>query len=144
MNVSASKLNMSEQSEFYSIRVLINHPSWSVAEITARLGDEPDYSWSAGVGEKTATMWSRVSDTTGQRLFFNEVNEVLKWIQTKGSFSQELKSSGGSLSVIVELPGAVNLGDALEPESMQLAISLGVSVGVEVFPNMRRPAVTGE
>lgn len=133
---------MTAPSEFYSVRVLIKHPSWSVAEITARLMEEPDYSWSAGEGGRTETMWSRVSNTAGQRLFFNEVNEVLKWIQAKGAFSKELKASGGSLCVIVELPGSVNLGDVLEPEAMQLALALGVSLGIEVFPNMRRPGAS--
>lgn len=143
MSIATPTPSVIEQSEFYSIRVLINHPSWSVAEITARLGEEPDYSSSAGERGNAETKWSRVSDTTGKRFFFAEVNEVLKWIQTKGAFSKELKASGGSLCVIVELPGSVNLGDVLEPEAMQLAVSLGISLGIEVFPKMRRPVVTG-
>lgn len=142
MNTPTPTPTVIEQAEFYSIRVLINHPSWSVAEITARLGEEPDYSSSAAERGKTGTTWSLVSDTAGKRFFFTEVIEVLKWVQTKGAFSKELNASGGSMCVIVELPGSVNLGDVLEPQAMQLAVSLGVSLGIEVFPNMRRPEVS--
>ncbi|MCU7374211.1 hypothetical protein PEC18_26100 [Paucibacter sp. O1-1] len=130
---------MNSHSEFYAIRVLIKHPSWTVAEITARLSEEPDYSWSVGERGKTETMWSSESYTRGQRFFFDEVRNVLEWIQSRDGFARELNISGGSLSVIVNLPGVVNLGCTLEPETMQLAVLLGASVGVEVFPNMRHP-----
>ncbi|MGN6829972.1 hypothetical protein [Paucibacter sp. M5-1] len=127
------------QSEFYGVRVLIKHPSWSVAAISKRLTEEPDCSWSVGDRGKTETMWSRESYTTGKRYFFDEVRDVLDWIQTKEEFAEELHATGGSLAVIVNLPGAVNLGCTLEPEAMGLAAQLHVSVGVEVFPNMRHP-----
>lgn len=127
------------KSEFYGIRVLIKHPSWPAEEITERLAEEPDYSWSAGTGGKKETMWSRVSYTMGQRFFFDEVRDVLEWIQSRDGFAESLRATGGSLDVIVDLPGSVNLGCTLEPEAMRLAAMLGASVGVEVFPNMRRP-----
>jgi len=104
-----------------------------------RLAEEPDYSWSVGERGKAQTMWSRESYTTGKRFFFEEVRDVLDWIHAKEGFAEKLRATGGSLCVIVNLPGAVNLGCTLEPEVMQLAAQLGVSVGVEVFPNMRRP-----
>jgi len=126
------------QSEFYAIRVLIKHPSWAVAEISARLEEQPNYSWSVGESGRTETMWSRESYTLGQRYFFDEVHDVLEWIQSRVGFADELQTSGGSLTVIVNLPGAINLGCTLGPKTMRLAASLGVSVGVEVFPNMRR------
>jgi hypothetical protein len=131
--------SMNGQTGFYSIRVLVNHPSWSVADITSRLGEMPDYSWNATDHGKKEAMWARESYTTGKRLFFDEVHEVLTWIHGKGQFAEELKKSGGCLSVIVQLSGAVNIGDELEPKTMQLAVTLGVKVGVEVFPNMRHP-----
>lgn len=130
---------MIEQTEFYSIRLLINHPSWSVAEITAKIGEEPDYSWDVGEKGKTITMWGLNSFTTGQRLFFKEVKSILSWLQSKGPLTKELKESGGSFELIVQLPGTVNLGDTLELEVMQLASTLGVELGIEVFPNMRLP-----
>ena len=135
---------MNEPKEFFSIRVLIKHPSWSATEITSRLGDEPDYSWNVTDSGKNETMWARESYTTGERFFFNEVHEVLLWIQGKDHFAEELQKTGGHLSVIVQLPGAVNIGCTLEPETMKLAVILGVNLGIEVFPNMRYPKQKNE
>jgi len=43
------------------------------------------------------------------------------------------------LQVIVQLPGAINTGDNLKLETMSLAVKLGVTIGVEVFPDRPRP-----
>jgi len=39
------------------------------------------------------------------------------------------------VSLIVNLPGDVNMGDDLEPETLLLMSDLGIRLGIEVFPN---------
>ena len=38
--------------------------------------------------------------------------------------------------MIVQLPGGVNTGDVMSIETMALAVKLGITIGVEVFPNL--------
>ncbi|WP_422087889.1 hypothetical protein [Variovorax sp.] len=124
---------------YYSIRLLIKNTNIPVSEITAVLGMEPDYSWNAGEGGHGDTMWGHVSWTEGQRLFFDEVGEILGWLEGRKDFVSRLLSSGGELHVIVQLPGVLNIGSDLMPEPMLLASRLGVRIGIEVLPDLQRP-----
>ena len=124
----------------YSVRLLIGHPTMSVDEVTAALEMEPDHSWNAGERKFAENMmWNHTSWSEDARLFFAEVHEVLVWLHEKQAFVSRLLASGGELQVIVQLPGAINIGDSLKVETMSLAVKLGVSIGVEVFPNLSRP-----
>jgi hypothetical protein len=100
---------------------------------------EPDHSWNAGERTKD-TRWGYSSWTEGKRFFFDEVHEVLVWLHEEQEFVSRLIASGGELQVIAQLPGTINIGDALKPETMSLAARLGVTIGVEVFPNPARPS----
>jgi len=125
---------------YYSVRLLIGHPTMPVDEVTTALEMEPDHSWNAGERKFTKNMmWNHTSWTEGARPFFDEVHEVLVWLHEKQAFVSRLLASGGELQVIVQLPGAINIGDNLKLETMSLAVKLGVSIGVEVFPNLSRP-----
>ncbi len=57
------------------------------------------------------------------------------WLHEKQAFVSRLLASGGELQVIVELPGAINIGDNLKLETMSLAVKLGVSIGVKFSPS---------
>jgi len=128
-----------EVAYYYGLRLLIGHPTMLVDEVTTALDMEPDYSWNAGERKFTKNMmWNHTSWTEGARLFFDEVHEVLVWLHEKQAFVSRLFESGGELQVIVQLPGAINIGDNLKLETMSLAVKLGVSIGVEVFPNLSR------
>ena len=130
---------------FYGIRLLITHPTMSVSEVASALGLEPDYSWNPGDREFTdRMMWGRTSWTKGNRWFFNEVHDILEWLEEKQEFVLHLLASGGDLQVIVQLSGTVNVGDGLKPETMALAMKLGVVLGIEVFPDLQRPGWTTE
>lgn len=125
---------------YYSIRLLIAHPTMLVNEVTNALGMEPDYSWNAGERKFTNNMvWGHASWTEGTRLFFDEVHEILEWLHEKQVFVLHLLASGGELQVIAQLPGAVNVGDLLKVETMSLAVKLGITIGIEVFPGLERP-----
>ena len=79
---------------------------------------------------------SRIRWTEGTRLFFAEVHEILEWLQEKRAFVSSFVESGGKFQVIVQLPGGVNTGDVMSIETMALAVKLGITIGVEVFPNL--------
>jgi len=125
---------------YYGVRLLIRNTSISVSEINAALDMEPDYSWEAGENNCKHTMWGHTSWTEGKRLFFEEVHDILDWLHEREEFVSRLLSTGGELLVIVQLPGTMNIGSELLPETMSLASSLGVRLGIEVFPGMQRPA----
>lgn len=126
-----------EMGSYYSIRLLVTHPTMSVSEVTSALGMDPDDSWNAGERPFTnQMMWGYTSWTGGRRLFFEEVHDVLEWLNEEQVFVSRLLVSGGRLQVIVQLPGAINICDNLKFETMSLAVKLGITIGVEVFPNL--------
>ena len=130
----------SEISCYYSIRLLVTHPTMLVGEVTSALGMEPDHFWNAGERKFTNNMmWGHTSWTEGTRLFFDEIQQILEWLHEEQAFVSRLLASGGELQVIVQLPGTINLGDVLKFETMSLAVKLGVCIGVEVFPNLVKP-----
>lgn len=132
---------MNDTSYYYSIRLFITHPSMPVDEISVALGMEPTYAWNAGERDFSKdAMWSRTSLTEGKRLFFEEIRDVLEWLQEQQEFVSRLLSSGGELHVIAQLPGTINIGSNLSLETMALAVKLGVRIGIEVFPNLPRSA----
>jgi hypothetical protein len=122
----------------YELRLLIKHPSWGVEQISAALGVRPDHSWSAAESGRTETMWCTVSRTEGNRLFFQEVREVIDWLLERRDWVSGLRASAGTVQVIVQLPGAVNIGDSIDAETMLRASELGISIGIEVFPRLTR------
>jgi hypothetical protein len=111
-----------------------------VADLTRRLGEEPDYSGEPTDGK--VAFWSRVSETRGERGFFSEVSEVITWLEGKNAFVREVLDSEGSIEVIVQLSGDRNISDSWNAGVMARAAALGVTLGVEVFPSIR--GVTNE
>lgn len=119
----------------YSIRILIRHPSIIVDEITKNIGMEPDFSWNFNDPGRQHTMWSLVNWTKNERFFFRELGEVIVWLEERSHFLKKMNDSGGTISLIVQLSGKLNIGDELPPEMLIRAAQLGTSIGVEVFPN---------
>jgi hypothetical protein len=114
----------------------MRHPSMCVADLTRGLGEEPDYS-----GERTGgigAFWSRISETRGERGFFSEVTDVISWLEGRSTFVREVLDTEGSIEVIVQLPGDKNIGDSCNATVLARAAAMGVSLGVEVFPDIRR------
>lgn len=134
--------------ERYSLDLLITHPDISPDVITEALGLRPHYFWRRGErrrapdgtergGIRSDTMWRHVTERRGRRRFFVGLREFLSRLQPKHDFLAGLTSQGGRMTLIVSLPGNVNMGDVLEPQSLQLMSQLGLELGVEVFPRMK-------
>jgi hypothetical protein len=121
----------------FRIHVLALHPSWPVIALIDALGAEPDYSGEPGK-LTLGSFWSHRGEAQGSRWFFKEVNDAISWLEARGEQVREIIKSGGRLELIVELPGDVGIRDTWEPSQMQRAVAIGVSLGVEVFPNWDR------
>lgn len=123
----------------YSVRLLIRHPTLAVQAITTHMGTDPTYSWDVGDLGRSDTMWSLETWTEGNRNFFGELGDVLGWLEGKPALVNDVLAGGGKVTLIAQLSGQSNVGDELRPEAMARASALGVGIGVEVFPNLRRP-----
>lgn len=123
----------------YSVRLLIRHPILTVQAITEHLGTDPTYAWDVGDPGRSDTMWSLETWTEGERNFFDELGDVLGWLEGRPALVNEVLTGGGKMTLIAQLSGRSNVGDELSPEAMARASALGVSIGVEVFHNLRRP-----
>ncbi|WP_431052990.1 DUF4279 domain-containing protein [Roseateles sp. L2-2] len=126
----------------YSIRILVRHPTLSIDEISRYLNTEPTYSRTSDQTSDSQTAWSVVSWTEGNRRFFTEVDEVIDWLERRPEFISAVRHGGGKVCVIAQLSGKENIGDELSPNTMARAAAIGVSIGVEVFPNMTKPRET--
>lgn len=121
---------------YYDVRLLVHHPTLRVDEISTIFEMKPDYAWNAGEKGKHETMWCHVSRTAGSRRFFQELHDILEWIKSDCESVPRLVASGGRIQLIAQLPGSINTGDNLRSETMSLAVSLGITLGVEVFPRL--------
>jgi hypothetical protein len=134
--------------ERYTIRLLIVHPDISAEEIDNRVGLTARHFWSQGEprrtpngrqlgGFRTETTWCHVTRTQGRRHFFAGVRDLVRHLQPRHRFLTQWTAGGGHLSLTINLPGDVNMGDDLEPETLRLMSDLGIGLGVEVFPKMK-------
>jgi hypothetical protein len=129
----------------FVLRFEVRHPSMRPERITEALELEPHRAWAVGVprrnprgdplpGVYIETSWGYLTWHKGRRNFFDTMAELLDSLADKRPFLDELISSGGGVSMIIYLPGDVNIGDELEASVMKRLAELNISVGVEVFP----------
>jgi hypothetical protein len=136
-----------ENSELrYRIRLLIHHPTVDPERITKTLGLSPQHSAIAGTvrkGPKGAILpglhktsaWSHSYRIERHRLFFSEIVKMIDRLEPHKALLTELADSGGYLSLIVDLPGDVNLGSDLGWRDMARLADLHIDLGVEVYPD---------
>ena len=82
-------------------------------------------------------MWSHVTRTEGRRHFFAGLRDLVRHLQPRHRFLKQWTAEGGRVSLTVNLPGDVNMGDNLEPDTLRLMSELGIELGVEVFPKFK-------
>jgi len=130
----------------YGIRLLIIHPNIDPAVISSKLQLRECMRWMAGTKRQTPTgtplpgihsdtRWGYSFEVEENRFFFNDVKNFLKKLEPHKEFILELTDTGGSVSIIVNLPGDINIGDTFEWKDLELLISLRIDLGVEVFPH---------
>ena len=62
---------------------------------------------------------------------------MVRHLQPRHRFLKQWTAEGGRVSLTVNLPGDVNMGDNLEPDTLRLMSELGIELGVEVFPKFK-------
>jgi hypothetical protein len=137
-----------ENSELrYQVRLLIHHPNIDPDRITEILGLTPQLSAIAGSVRKTRTgtvlpglhrssVWSHWFCVEGHRHFFTEVEKMIDKLEPHKALLTEITGSEGSIDLIVDMPGDVNLGSTLGWRYMARLSDLHIDLGIEVFPDM--------
>jgi hypothetical protein len=129
----------------YQVRLLIKHPDIDPAHITNTLGVIPNISAIAGSTRKTpvgtilaglhkVSLWSHSFDVKGNRWFFSAVAEMIDKLEPQKTFLTEIADTGGSIELIVNLPGAVSIGDVFPWHDMARLCAMRINLGIEVFP----------
>lgn len=130
----------------YSLVLTIKHPTIEPATISEALGLSPTRSWTAGEprttpagtvlpGVNPASFWSLSEARTGHREFFAAALDMVQNLERSVDFLSHLTDSGGIISIVVQLPGKVNIGDQIAPGELMRIARLGIFLGVEVFPD---------
>jgi hypothetical protein len=132
--------------EAYNISFKIRHPSWLARRFTEILDCEPEYAWDVGEEHRTTsgkllrvrkhTYWCVSYTVEGDRNFVQDFKQICAWLSTKKLFLEELQASGGRISIDIGLRGSTNIGWEFEAADLRLAADLGISLGIEVFPDM--------
>jgi hypothetical protein len=131
----------------YEIRLLIKHPNIDPDRITETLGLAPQVTAVAGGIRKTRTgailpgphkvsAWSHSFRIEGNRRFFSDVEKMIDRLEPHKALLTEIADSGGSICLIVDMPGEVNTGSVLHWRYMARLSDLHIDLGIEVFPDM--------
>jgi hypothetical protein len=138
-----------EDSELrYSVRLLIKHPDIDPVRITETLGLTPHLSATAGSerrnpagaivpGPHKVSVWSHSFDVKGKRRFFSDVEKMIDKLEPHEVLLSEIANSGGSIILIIDLPGDVNIGSTLHWRELARLSALHIDLGVEVFPQFK-------
>ena len=85
--------------------------------------------------------WNYSSYTIGEENFFEEIEDILNWlVKEKKEFIDYFISTEGEFMIIIQLPGGLTSISLISKSIMEKSLNLGISIGVEVFPNLKRPS----
>jgi hypothetical protein len=129
----------------YKIRLLIRHPTIDPDRITNTLRLTPHLSSMVGSVRKTLrgtilpglhkdSVWSHSFRAERNRFFFSDAVSLIGRLESHKALLVEIDKSGGSISLIVDLPGDTNIGDVFPWREMARLSALRINLGIEVFP----------
>jgi hypothetical protein len=130
----------------YRIVLMIKHPNMDPARVSMELGMQPTNSWRAGEERATPTgqrlpgvnpmsFWTSSEEAMGDGLFFEDVLDLVRRLGRSSEFISQIVDDGGSVSVVVQLPGGINIGDELDWLGLTRIAALKITLGIEVFPD---------
>jgi hypothetical protein len=70
-----------------------------------------------------------------QRDFSIGVARLLDRIESRSQFLKHIVETGGTVDMIVHLPGSVNMGAVIRHPDLQRIAALSMNLGFEVFPD---------
>ena len=129
----------------FEIRLLIRHPSIDPDRITKTLQLSPDLAHMVGAARKGPkghplpglhrdSVWSHWFVVERNRFFFRDVKKLIDRLEPHKAFLIDLEKGGGSVCLILHLPGDINIGDELGWREMERLSAMRIDLGVEVFP----------
>jgi hypothetical protein len=138
--------NLEERGLIYRMRVLIQHPSADLDIITRESGLTPNVANKRGEQRYTlagtmlpgvypASSWSYWQDTRHSRSFASGIASVLDRLTPSSSSIRDLRSTGGSAVLILELSGERNIGDVFDGRLLQRMVVMGLDFGIELYPD---------
>ena len=135
-----------EVSNRFKLRFVIKHPTILFSTISETLNLQPHHGHSVGEdkvtlkgkkleGQWKETFWGYTKEFDGDFYFFDSAVEFCTVLKKHVNFLMSIKDTGGKLGLYVDLIECKNIGDTLNPESMMLFASLGITLGIELFPS---------
>jgi hypothetical protein len=135
----------SNKSLRFKIRLLIRHPTIDPDRITNTLQLTPHLSAMVGTVRKTPvgtilpglhrdSVWSHSFRVERNRFFFSDAVRLINKLEPHQAFLVQLDESGGSTTLILDLPGDSNIGDVFSWHEMARLSALRIALGIEVFP----------
>jgi len=140
---------LSSADYYFQIQLLVRHPEIDPDEITDALGLTPDRSWKAGdqrstpagsalAGKYQLSNWSHSWEVVGERCFFKCAENIVRDLQCRQSFFVQLADDRGETMLNIQLYGKGSIGDVASPNFQTLLQSMGIRLGIEVFPEWHK------
>jgi hypothetical protein len=60
---------------------------------------------------------------------------MIRRLESSSNFLRIITSTGGIITLVIHLPGRVNIGDEIAASDLVRLGRLNINLGVEVFPN---------
>ena len=131
----------------YEVTLRIRHPTETLEAVSKAFNLTPDYKWQVGQPRTTPTgallpgihkhtYWACTERVSGNRNFFKTVTDFLGDLEAAQEFVTHLIASGGTLTIVIHLPGFRNIGAGISAPDLGRMARLGIELDVEVFPKM--------
>ena len=139
----------------YQARILIKHPSIDPKLISDVLDLKPDICWKYGEERKTPkgtilpgthkmSVWSHSFRVLGRKNFSQSIKDIIDLFENNKLFIENISISGGSVELIIDIPGDINVGDTIKYSDLFRICNLRVNLGFEVFPDFLRPPISSD
>lgn len=129
----------------FAIRLRIIHPRMDPEDISRRLELNADMLWRAGTPRRTPkgtplvgiyreTRWGWSEQHLNQRDFFRAAVGLIEKLERHREFLAMIIGEGGTVDLILHLPGDVNIGSSIAAADLRRLADLNINLGIEVFP----------
>ncbi|HTV50180.1 MAG TPA: DUF4279 domain-containing protein [Steroidobacteraceae bacterium] len=132
----------------FTVSLRIRHPSIDPAEITRTLGIEPQHSWRAGEGRRTA-QGQRLEGSYRESYWIGEFRELdaglrgvvsteavllqaVALLRRSQAFLSRLQTEAATVELYVEVLGATEFTLGLSPQLLSLLAKAGLAVVINV------------
>jgi hypothetical protein len=134
----------------FHVELFIVHPTLDPADISASLGMEAHHARRVGDPRKTPrgtplsgnypdTRWRHcIECSVTEQWFAAEVIGLIDRLQSHKAFFADLKSTGGTASIIIQFLGDGYFGDKIPTVTLAKLIDLDLALAIEVFSEPQR------